>query len=113
MYNLCSQHLQSLDFVQQKLFVLQPLIDMFQMRHPALQADLDLPWSPHSSNLNSPDFYLWGYFKDRVYEPNLQTIPYKGSHQSRERRARHVVYICSLRLFCTEQNRMLNVSINY
>lgn len=43
MYNLCSQHLQSLNSVQQKLFVLQPLKDMFQMRAPALQADLDSP----------------------------------------------------------------------
>lgn len=43
MYNLCSQHLQSLNSVQQKLVVLQPLKDMFQMRAPALQADLDSP----------------------------------------------------------------------
>ena len=32
MYNLCSQHVQSLNSIQQKLFVLQPLKDMFQMR---------------------------------------------------------------------------------
>ena len=75
MYNLCSQHLQSLHSVHQKLFVLQPLKDMFQMRPPPLQADMDLPWSPHSSDRNSPDFYLWGYFKDWVYEHNPQTIP--------------------------------------
>ena len=42
MYNLCSQHLQSLNSVQQKLFALQPLKDMFQMRPLALQVDLDL-----------------------------------------------------------------------
>ena len=75
MYKLCSQHLQSLNSVQQKLFVLQPLKDLFQMRPLALQADLALPWSQHSPDLNSPDFYLWGYLKDRVYEHNLQTIP--------------------------------------
>ena len=34
MFNLCCQHLQSLNSVQQKLFVLQPLKDMFQMRPP-------------------------------------------------------------------------------
>ena len=33
MYKLCSQHLQSLNSVQQKLFGLQPLKDLFQM-HP-------------------------------------------------------------------------------
>ena len=32
MYNLCSQYLQSLNSVLQKLFVLQPLKDMFKMR---------------------------------------------------------------------------------
>ena len=38
MYNLCSQHLQSFNSVQQKLFVLQPLKDMFQMPALTLQA---------------------------------------------------------------------------
>ena len=75
MHKLCCQHPHSLNSVQQKLFVLQPLKDLFQMRPPALQANLDLPLSPHSSDLNSPDFYLWGYLKDRVYEHNLQAIP--------------------------------------
>ena len=32
MYNLCSQHLQNFNFVQQKFFVLQPLKDLFQIR---------------------------------------------------------------------------------
>jgi len=35
----------------------------------------DLQWSPHSPDLNAPDFYLWGYLKDRVYGNNPQTIP--------------------------------------
>ena len=43
MYNLCSQHLQNFNSVQQKHFVLQPLKDMFQIRPPALKADLDSP----------------------------------------------------------------------
>ena len=51
MYNLCSQHLQNFNSVQQKLFVPQPLKDMFQMRPPALQADLDLPGKVPSSSL--------------------------------------------------------------
>ena len=61
MYNLCSQHLQSLNSVQQKLFVLQPLKDMFHMRAPALQADLDSP----GKVLNDPP--------DRVQGP-LQAV---------------------------------------
>jgi len=30
----------------------------------------DPQWSPHSPDLNPPDFYLWGYLKDRVYGNN-------------------------------------------
>ena len=28
-------------------------------------------WSPHSPDLNPPDFYLWGFLKDNVYENTL------------------------------------------
>jgi len=35
----------------------------------------DPQWSPHSPDLDPPDFYMWGYLKDRVYGNNLQTIP--------------------------------------
>lgn len=35
----------------------------------------DPEWSPHSPDLNPPDFYLWGYLKDNVYRDNPQTIP--------------------------------------
>ena len=35
----------------------------------------DPEWSPHSPDLNPPDFYLWGYLKERVYRNNSQTIP--------------------------------------
>ena len=35
----------------------------------------DPQWLQHSPNLNPPDFYLWGYLKDRVYGNNPQTIP--------------------------------------
>lgn len=32
-------------------------------------------WAPHSPDLNPPDFYLWGYLKDNVYQNNPRTIP--------------------------------------
>jgi len=35
----------------------------------------DVEWAPHSPDLNPPDFYLWGYLKDRVYANNPQSIP--------------------------------------
>ena len=31
-------------------------------------------WSPHSPDLNPPDFYLWGFLKDHVYEKRPQSI---------------------------------------
>lgn len=31
-------------------------------------------WSPHSPDLNPPDFYLWGFLKDNVYGNNPQSI---------------------------------------
>ena len=34
----------------------------------------DVEWAPHSPDLNPPDFYLWGYLKDNVYQNNPQTI---------------------------------------
>ena len=34
----------------------------------------DVEWAPHSPALNPPDFYLWGYLKDHVYQNNPQTI---------------------------------------
>ena len=34
----------------------------------------DPEWAPHSPDLNPPDFYLWGYLKDHVYETNIKTI---------------------------------------
>ena len=31
-------------------------------------------WTPHSPDLNPPDFYLWGFVKDHVYENRPQSI---------------------------------------
>ena len=33
-----------------------------------------MEWAAHSPDLNPPDFYLWGYLKDNMYEYNPQTI---------------------------------------
>ena len=27
----------------------------------------DIPWLPRSPDLNAPDFFLWGYLKEKVY----------------------------------------------
>ena len=32
------------------------------------------PWPPYSPDLNPPDYFLWGYLKDRVYQDNPDTI---------------------------------------
>ena len=33
-----------------------------------------MEWAPHSPDLNPPDFYLWGFLKDKEYQGNPQTI---------------------------------------
>ena len=75
MYNLCFSHLQSFNSVQQKLFVLQPLKDMFQNRsltEPQVQSGVATALTRPEA---TPDFTLWCYLKDRVYGHNPQTIP--------------------------------------
>ena len=34
----------------------------------------DQPWPPHSPDLNPPDFFLWGFLKDRVYATKPRSI---------------------------------------
>ena len=34
----------------------------------------NVEWTPHSPDLNPPDFYLWSFLKDNVYQGNPQTI---------------------------------------
>ena len=34
----------------------------------------DFEWAPHSTDLSPPDFFLWGYLKDRVYAGKPRTI---------------------------------------
>ena len=48
-----------------------------QQRFPdrLLSRRCDPQWSPYSPDLSPPDFYLWGYLKDRVYANNPQSIP--------------------------------------
>ena len=31
-------------------------------------------WAPHSPDLSPPDFFLWGYLKDRVYKNRPRSI---------------------------------------
>ena len=48
------------------------LKERFQER--LISRKCDVEWAPHSPDLNPPDFYLWGYLKDNVYQNNPQTI---------------------------------------
>lgn len=34
----------------------------------------DFEWAPHSPDLSPPDFFLWGYLKDRVYKNRPHTL---------------------------------------
>lgn len=42
------------------------------------------PWPPHSPDLNPPDFFLWGYLKDRVYTSKPRTIEELKSNITKE-----------------------------
>ena len=37
-------------------------------------------WPPYSLDLNSCDYFLWGYLKERIYQNNPQTLPDPGQH---------------------------------
>ena len=34
----------------------------------------EVEWAPHSPDLNPPDFFLWGFLKDNIYQGNPRTI---------------------------------------
>ena len=34
----------------------------------------DIPWPPRSPDLSIPDFFLWGYLKQKVYTKSLRTL---------------------------------------
>ena len=48
------------------------LRERFQER--LISRKCDVEWATHSPDLNPPDFDLWGYLKDNVYQNNPQTI---------------------------------------
>ena len=57
------------------IFLLVEKIAYFQRR--MLEKCLTLKsdsWAPHSPDLNPPDFFLWGYLKDRVYKSNPGSV---------------------------------------
>ena len=49
------------------------LNDHFKGR--VITKELDFAWASHSPDLTPPDFFLWGYLKDRVYTSKPSTIP--------------------------------------
>ena len=48
------------------------LKENFRGRVISLKSDFE--WAPHSPDLSPPDFFLWGYLKDRVYAGKPRTI---------------------------------------
>ena len=44
----------------------------FESRVISLKTDFE--WAPHSPDLSPPDFFLWGYLKNRVYAGKPRTI---------------------------------------
>lgn len=44
----------------------------------------DNPWPPYSLDLSPPDYFLWGYLKERKYEDNPDTIDWLKENIKRE-----------------------------
>ena len=36
---------------------------------------MEIEWPSYSPDLSPPDFFLWGYLKDRVFKDRPKTIP--------------------------------------
>ena len=60
---------------------LQAIADVFEDRIIGLDAEKftggGINWPPYSCDLTPPDYFLWGYIKDKVYKdsvPNLKTL---------------------------------------
>ncbi|KAA6389945.1 MAG: putative Transposable element Tc3 transposase [Streblomastix strix] len=51
---------------------LEYLHDLFDDR--LIGKFLNFVWPPRSPDLTPPDFFLWGYLKDHVYEPQPQSL---------------------------------------
>ena len=51
---------------------MQLLTAMFQDRKISRHSDFE--WPPRSPDLTAPDFWLWGYLKDKVYVNKPGTI---------------------------------------
>ena len=54
----------------QLITVRNRLLDTFQQR----AFHLPVEWPPHSPDLTPRDYFLWGYFKDKVYRTPPQHI---------------------------------------
>ena len=49
-----------------------------------ISSKFPIEWAPHSPDLSPPDFFLWGYLKDRVYQEkprNLTDLKKKNSEE--------------------------------
>ena len=44
----------------------------------------DTPWPPYYPDLSPPDYFLWGYLKERVYQDNPNTIDRLKENTRRE-----------------------------
>ncbi|KAA6357503.1 MAG: putative transposable element tc3 transposase [Streblomastix strix] len=51
---------------------LEYLHDLFEDR--LIGKFFNFVWPPRSPDLTPPDFFLWGYLKDHVYEPQPQSL---------------------------------------
>ena len=53
----------------------------FEDRFISMRCDVE--WAPHSPDLTPADFYLWGYLKDRVYDPDNRWLEHSNYSHDR------------------------------
>jgi hypothetical protein len=49
-------------------------VDVFNPGDRLVSRRTDFPWPPYSPDLNPPDYFLWGYLKEKVYASNPQIL---------------------------------------
>jgi hypothetical protein len=59
-----------------QVFLCQILIiyDVFNPGDRRISRRTDFPWPQYSTDLNPPDYFLWGYLKEKVFASNPLTL---------------------------------------
>ena len=68
LYHIQTKHMLSADDKRRRQVMARALLPMIETK------PLFLEWASHSPDLSPPDFFLWGYLKDRVYQEKPRSL---------------------------------------